>query len=70
MQAALQVSHAFHSPRMAPMLEAFETIASQVVYAPPRVGVISNLTGQLTTGEELCRAQLLAASRARARALR
>src|SRR5262249_20291558 len=41
----LKVSHAFHSPLMEPMLSAFEQAASQVSYAPPRLDLVSNLTG-------------------------
>ncbi|MFY2561290.1 amino acid adenylation domain-containing protein [Corallococcus terminator] len=41
----LQVSHAFHSPLMEPMLDAFEQAASGVAFQPPRLTLISNLTG-------------------------
>ncbi len=44
---ALAVSHAFHSPLMEPMLEAFEKTAGEVVHAAPRIGFVSNLTGKL-----------------------
>ncbi|QSQ17526.1 non-ribosomal peptide synthetase/type I polyketide synthase [Myxococcus landrumensis] len=42
---ALQVSHAFHSPLMEPMLDAFEQAASRVAFQAPRLPLISNLTG-------------------------
>ncbi|WP_088239465.1 type I polyketide synthase, partial [Calothrix rhizosoleniae] len=42
----LQVSHAFHSHLMEPMLEEFKLIASQVNYNQPRITLISNVTGE------------------------
>jgi acyl transferase domain-containing protein len=45
--AWLQVSHAFHSPRMDPMLDAFAEICRSVAFAPPRLRFISNVTGRL-----------------------
>ena len=48
----LQVSHAFHSPMMEPILAEFETIAKQVTYSQPKIPLISNVTGQ-KVGDEI-----------------
>ena len=47
----LDVSHAFHSPLMEPMLKQFEQIANRVTYCSPTLDIVSNLTGKLATSE-------------------
>jgi acyl transferase domain-containing protein/aryl carrier-like protein len=49
----LVVSHAFHSPLMQPMLEAFEATARTVRYSPAKIPVVCNLTGALATDVQL-----------------
>ena len=44
----LNVSHAFHSPLMEPILESFAKIASEITYAAPQINLISNVTGNMT----------------------
>lgn len=47
----LNVSHAFHSPLIEPMVAEFEQVARQVKFAAPQGKLISNLTGELATSE-------------------
>jgi acyl transferase domain-containing protein len=52
----LQVSHAFHSPLMEPMLESFERVADEVGYSCPKIGMVSNVSGEWA-GAEVARAE-------------
>ena len=43
----LAVSHAFHSALMEPMIAEFSAVLAEVVAGEPRMGLVSNVSGQL-----------------------
>ncbi len=48
----LTVSHAFHSPLIEPMLEAFQEVAKTLAYSEPKIPIVSNLSGEILTPEQ------------------
>ncbi|MFF5521586.1 SDR family NAD(P)-dependent oxidoreductase [Streptomyces coeruleorubidus] len=50
----LRVSHAFHSPLVAPMLDEFLAIARELNFRPPRIPIVSTVTGRVAEPSELC----------------
>ncbi|WP_208928547.1 SDR family NAD(P)-dependent oxidoreductase, partial [Streptomyces rapamycinicus] len=50
----LRVGHGFHSALMEPMLDGFRQVLEGLSFAPPRLTVISNVTGRPAGAEEVC----------------
>jgi acyl transferase domain-containing protein/protein-L-isoaspartate O-methyltransferase len=53
----LQVSHAFHSRLMDPILDTLAAEASQIRFGAPRLPIVSNITGSFADSDYMCHAE-------------
>ncbi|UNY98306.1 acyltransferase domain-containing protein [Zhouia spongiae] len=49
----INTSHAFHSNLMEPMLSEFEDVCNQISFSSPKYKIISNITGEFITEDEI-----------------
>ncbi|MER5809046.1 SDR family NAD(P)-dependent oxidoreductase [Streptomyces sp. NPDC002033] len=47
----LQVSHAFHSPLMEPMLDAFRSVLARLTFSRPALPMVSTVTGEFAADD-------------------
>nr|WP_309112041.1 polyketide synthase [Saccharothrix sp.] len=50
----LTVSHAFHSPRVEPMLAEFGEVVRAATFTPPTIPIVSTVTGEVADPAALC----------------
>ncbi|MFJ8677655.1 type I polyketide synthase [Streptomyces sp. NPDC093589] len=53
----LRVSHAFHSALVEPMLAEFQRVVEGVEFREPRLGLVSNVTGEAASSGLVCSAE-------------
>lgn len=49
----LDVPQSSHSPLLEPILDEFERVAAEVTYYPPQIGLISDVTGEMASFDEV-----------------
>ncbi len=57
MSRELEVSHAFHSPLLEPVLDEFEKRAARIRYSEPTTGFVSNVSGRLANARLIGRGE-------------